>query len=228
MIIWNSAQAFFTKDACVALQKINACQVREKFHYEANNKPKFDVQWLTHLEQRAKMLKRFTLRSTSGGSQRASSTGPALQGPGLAPPHAGRPRAHSTLGSESVRSLSRSGPTSRQPSLTSQTQSQVTCTGRQTHEQSSGMLDASQAIPTVSLSRPVSPTGSSHLDEHISIGVRRRRDSSSDATQLTPRHTKRLKLYAQHLAKDRGIPLGKLLAFIEVQYSIFSSIKLPV
>jgi hypothetical protein len=158
----------------------------------------------THSEQCAKkMLKHFTLRSTSGGSQRASSTGPALQGQGLAPPQAGRPRARSMLGSESARSSSRSGPTSHRPSSTSQIQPRA----------------------TVPPSRPVSPTESSDLDEPISTGVRRRRDSSSDALQLTPRHTKRLKLHAQQLAKDRSIPLGKLLAFLEVQYSILLHYK---
>ena len=74
------------------------------------------------------------------------------------------------------------------------------------------------------LSRPVSPTGSDSfdLDEHITTGVRHRRDYGSDAMQLTPRRTKRLKTEAQQLASDRGIPLKKLVAFIEVQCIIFS------
>jgi hypothetical protein len=83
----------------------------------------------------------------------------------------------------------------------------------------------SQVIPTITSSRPISPVGSSDIDQPVSVdvnaGVWRQRNSSVDAMQLTPRCTKRLKTHAQQLATDHGVPLKKLLAFIEVQYSTF-------
>jgi len=148
------------------------------------------------------MLRHFSLRSTSGGSQRANSTGPGSQRQGLAPPQAGtRPRSRSLLGSDSTSSTrSESGPTGQGSSF----------------GQHSLPTRSTSQVPSP-LSRPVSPTRSeSVLDKPIITGVRRRRDSDSDAMQLTPRHTKRLKIEAQQLASDYGIPLNKLLAFLEV------------
>ncbi|KAG2126139.1 hypothetical protein BD769DRAFT_1668573 [Suillus cothurnatus] len=162
------------------------------------------------------MLNRFPLRSTSGSSQRASSVGPRPQGQGLAPPQDGRPRGRSLLGSDAGLST-HSGPTAGCRGVSSNSRPQVA--RRQGHQQSSTSMSESQVIPTITSSRPISPAGSSDIDQPISAdvnaGVRRRRGSSVDAMQLTPRRTKRLKTHAQQLATDYGVPLKKLLAFIE-------------
>ncbi|KAG1907705.1 uncharacterized protein F5891DRAFT_1124569 [Suillus fuscotomentosus] len=148
------------------------------------------------------MLNRFPLRSTSGGSQRANSIGPGPRVQGLAPPRDGRHRARSLLGSDAGLST-HSAPVVRRQPTSSGSQSQSL----------NPLPDAS--IVLTGPSRPGSPSGSSDLNAPISAGVRRRRDSSTNAACLTPRRTKRLKTYAQQLATERGIPLKKLLAFIE-------------
>ncbi|KAG1878926.1 hypothetical protein F4604DRAFT_1679793 [Suillus subluteus] len=160
------------------------------------------------------MLNCFPLRSTSGGSQRVSSAGPRPQGQALAPPQAGRSHGRSLLSSDTGLSTC-SGPTVGRRPLSSNSQSRVAHSqGRQLSSTSD-----SQVLQTVTSPRPVSPAGSSDIDRPISAdvnaGVRCRRDSSVDAMQLTPRCTKQLKTYAQQLATDHGVPLKKLLAFIE-------------
>ncbi|KAG1828026.1 hypothetical protein EV424DRAFT_1537029 [Suillus variegatus] len=160
------------------------------------------------------MLNHFPLRTTSGGSQRASSIGPGPQGPGLAPPQSGfTSRARSMLGSDAGLST-RSGPSSRRPPIRLNSQPQASMHSSSNHERIS-VPDTPQVSLPGPLTRPSSPSESSDLDEPISVGIRRRRDSSNDIIQLTPRRTKRLKTHAQKLASDRGIPLQKLLAFIE-------------
>lgn len=150
------------------------------------------------------MLNRFPLRSTSGGSQRANSIGPGPRVQGLAPPRDGRHRARSLLGSDAGLSTHSAPVVRRQP----------TSSGSQS--QSSNPLPDTSIVLT-GPSRPGSPSGSSDLNAPISAGVRRQRDSSTNAACLTPRRTKQLKTYAQQLATERGIPLKKLLAFIEVR-----------
>ncbi|KAI5995505.1 hypothetical protein EDD15DRAFT_2365686 [Pisolithus albus] len=61
---------------------------------------------------------------------------------------------------------------------------------------------------------------SSHLEDSISAGIRRRRsdppdDFDSDPTQLSPRRVKRLKIYAKDLCKELDIPEKNLLDFVE-------------
>ncbi|KAG1734733.1 uncharacterized protein EDB91DRAFT_1250852 [Suillus paluster] len=160
------------------------------------------------------MLSRFPLRMTSGSSQRASSIGPGPQGPGLAPPQSDvRPRSRSMLGSDAGLST-HSGPSSRRlPS--SNSQPRVTHRHSSSNHEQISVPGTPQVFPPGPLTRPSSPSESSDLDESITLGIRRRRDSSNDIIQLTPRRTKCLKTHAQKLASDRGIPLQKLLAFIE-------------
>jgi len=168
------------------------------------------------------MLNRFPLHSTSGSSQWASSVGPRPQGQGLAPPQDGRPHGRSLLGSDAGLST-HSGPTAGCRGVSSNSRPQVA--RRQGHQQSSTSMSESQVIPTITSSRPISPARSSDIDQPISAdvnaGVWCRRGSSVDAMQLTPWRTKWLKTHAQQLATDYGVPLKKLLAFIEVQYSTF-------
>jgi len=69
------------------------------------------------------------------------------------------------------------------------------------------------------VSRPPSPGNS--VDEPISAGIRRQRTYShtedDGLTVLTPRCTKRLKVYANKLAADTGVPAKDLHAFIDVR-----------
>lgn len=161
------------------------------------------------------LLNRFPLRSTSGGSQRSSSIGP---GQSLAPPQAGiRPRARSLLGSDAGLSTHSAPNAHRQPT-SSVSRLQVARRQVPNHEQNS--LTAASVTLTAPSPPPGSPSGSSDLDAPISAGVRCRRDSSLEAVQLTPRHAKRLKTYAKQFSSERGIPLKKLVAFIDVRSTL--------
>ncbi|KAH7904811.1 hypothetical protein BJ138DRAFT_1119056 [Hygrophoropsis aurantiaca] len=69
--------------------------------------------------------------------------------------------------------------------------------------------------------RVASGSSTSSLDEPISASVsalgkiREREENSSDPTQLTPRRTKRLKVFANKLADERNVSTDKLAAFID-------------
>ncbi|KAG0693202.1 hypothetical protein DFH29DRAFT_1007547 [Suillus ampliporus] len=158
----------------------------------------------------------------SGGSQRASSASPGPQGQALVPPQAGRSRGHSLLSSD-ARLSTHSGPTVGHRPVSSNSQSRVV------HSQGRQLSSTSdfQVLLTITSPCPVSPAGSSDIDQPISMdvnaGVQHRRDSSADPMQLTPRRTKQLKMYAQQLATDHRVPLKKLLAFIEELEKLLTS-----
>jgi hypothetical protein len=73
-------------------------------------------------------------------------------------------------------------------------------------------------IPEVGIQPPSSPTLS--LDEPISAGIRRRRDSGpsnhGDPTKLTPQHTKRLKMHAKKACEENEVPQDEVMTFIDV------------
>ncbi|KAG2112491.1 hypothetical protein BD769DRAFT_1391922 [Suillus cothurnatus] len=72
-------------------------------------------------------------------------------------------------------------------------------------------------IPEVGIQPPSSPTLS--LDEPISAGIRRRRDSGpsnhGDPTKLTPQHTKRLKMHAKKACEENEVPQDEVMTFID-------------
>jgi hypothetical protein len=61
------------------------------------------------------------------------------------------------------------------------------------------------------------------LDEHITIGVRRRRTDSDDGFDMTqslsPSQAKKLKMYANQVAEETGCPQEVLHKFIDVSVS---------
>ncbi|KAG1797046.1 uncharacterized protein HD556DRAFT_1441211 [Suillus plorans] len=82
-------------------------------------------------------------------------------------------------------------------------------------------------IPELEIQPPSSPTSS--LNEPISAGVRRRRDSrTSDPIKLTPQCTKHLKMYAKKLCEDNDVPTGEVMCFIDSGDIFYMLIDLKV
>ncbi|KAG2121100.1 hypothetical protein DEU56DRAFT_760796 [Suillus clintonianus] len=148
----------------------------------------------------------YRLRPSSGGGQNPSS--PGRQSP--------RPRSNtgvSPAGSSRNRSTTPDPGSSRSSSHLS-----VGGHGNIAHPQSSCSTSGEALeIPRVGIQPPSSPTTS--LDEPISAGIRRRRDSGpsnhGDPTKLTPQRTKRLKIYAKKACEENDVPHEEVMTFID-------------
>ncbi|KIJ04415.1 hypothetical protein PAXINDRAFT_22297 [Paxillus involutus ATCC 200175] len=153
------------------------------------------------------MFRHYQLRTTSGSSPSGGSR-----------PAAGRPSPVSqrTISNSSLGSSRGSTPFPGGPPTSS-----LSGPGR------TGPVDYSDPPPATqpslrSIPRSLRPAASdaSSLDEPVSAGVRRPRDTSSDdpgndLTCLSPRRIKRLKVHAKKLADDLQIPNKSLIEFIE-------------
>ncbi|KAG1733175.1 hypothetical protein EDD22DRAFT_960248 [Suillus occidentalis] len=83
--------------------------------------------------------------------------------------------------------------------------------------QSSRSTSGDVVVPEVGIQPPSSPTLS--LDEPISAGVRRRRDSGPSThgvpTKLTPQRTKRLKMHAKKACEENDVLQEEVMTFID-------------
>ncbi|KAH7917002.1 hypothetical protein BV22DRAFT_1135793 [Leucogyrophana mollusca] len=170
------------------------------------------------------MLQRFPLRTPSGTSQRPSRTGPV---PGNPKPTSKGSTTGQKVGPIHIPGLAAPAGTeflTGPPSCSSS--SSVLGTALSSRRGHSRNPSAVSAVPSASgipkavpdFSRPP-PSPTSSLDDPISIqiGSRRSRESEEprDPTQLTPRRTKRLKVYANQLAEKHGISKQELSSFID-------------
>ncbi|KAG1764901.1 hypothetical protein EV702DRAFT_1204826 [Suillus placidus] len=79
--------------------------------------------------------------------------------------------------------------------------------------------EVAQIAAMAPLSIPCAPSSDGSLDEPITAGVRRRRVDSGAGqgypATLTPRSTKRLKVYANQVAEEVGVPATSLHEFVD-------------
>ncbi|KAG2079522.1 uncharacterized protein F5147DRAFT_784989 [Suillus discolor] len=79
--------------------------------------------------------------------------------------------------------------------------------------------EIAQIAAIAPISIPCTPSSDGSLDEPITIGVRRQRVDSGVSlgcpVTLTPRSTKRLKVYANQIAEEVGVPITSLHEFID-------------
>lgn len=80
--------------------------------------------------------------------------------------------------------------------------------------------EIAQIAAIAPISIPCAPSSDGSLDEPITIGVHRQRVDSGVSLgfpiTLTPRSTKRLKVYTNHVAEEVGVPITSLHEFIDV------------
>ncbi|KAG1873406.1 hypothetical protein C8R48DRAFT_769841 [Suillus tomentosus] len=162
---------------------------------------------------------RLRMSSGSGQSSRSPSQGDQLS----------RPRSNtgaSQAGSTRNRSITPDPGSSRSSNYLS-----IGGHGNNSRPQSSRSTNGEVLeIPEVGIQPPSSPTLS--LDEPISAGIRRRRDSGpsnhGDPTKLTPQRMKRLKMHAKKACEENEVPQDEVMTFIDTGDIFYMLIDLKI